>query len=398
MVLHNSLNELKTNKIKRGYTMFKINSNELQKSIEVVEKVKNRNKYSTVLNTIHCTIENDVIEFIKTDMHMSIFKRITDIENDIEAKFLINNPSQLVKVLKQQKNQELFCNVYQDEFNQDMLEIKNQKKHTFNLCCANVFDFPDVEREIEGTKIQVNTKEFIKQVSSITYSASTDTIKPIFNAIYLKHENGAMVAVTTDSRRLSKANIELMNVEIKNDIHDCIVPLKTIKTTLDLLKKITSEEITLIYNNKNIKIVCDDNLFIISEVVSGTFVQYQQVIPQSFETEIHGLSKKEILAGLESIKIFTREPAYKIILDFKDNEIQFSANTPELGSADFKMKHEIESSCIMGVNATFLIEALKNIDSEYVSIKINNGMSPIIISGKDDNPIAVIMPIQIQLP
>jgi DNA polymerase III sliding clamp (beta) subunit (PCNA family) len=97
--------------------------------------------------------------------------------------------------------------------------------------------------------------------------------------------------------------------------------------------------------------------------------------------------------------IFTREPANKIIMTLNQDILHIEANTPELGQAEEELQIESDNKekIFLGINAHFLFDTLKQIDSFSFICGITGQMSPITIIPEDDkNFISVIMPIQIK--
>jgi len=97
--------------------------------------------------------------------------------------------------------------------------------------------------------------------------------------------------------------------------------------------------------------------------------------------------------------IFTREPANKIIMTLDNDTLRIEANTPELGQAEEEISIDSDNKekIFLGINAHFLFDTLKQIDSPSFICGITGQMSPItIIPENDKNFISVIMPIQIK--
>ena len=81
------------------------------------------------------------------------------------------------------------------------------------------------------------------------------------------------------------------------------------------------------------------------------------------------------------------------------DKMHIEANTPELGQAEEELNIESDNKekIFLGINAHFLFDTLKQIDSFSFVCGITGQMSPITIIPEDDkNYISVIMPIQIK--
>jgi hypothetical protein len=64
---------------------------------------------------------------------------------------------------------------------------------------------------------------------------------------------------------------------------------------------------------------------------------------------------------------------------------------------ELSVKSSKDEKISIGINAQFLIDALKEVDSEYITCGITGQMSPVTMTPiNDDNYISIIMPIQIK--
>ncbi|TFH41896.1 MAG: DNA polymerase III subunit beta, partial [Chrysiogenales bacterium] len=234
-------------------------------------------------------------------------------------------------------------------------------------------------------------KEMLRKV---IYAASGDSIKPVFNGVFFVSDGkGNVTAVATDSRRLS-----IVTRSIKNNIHfgdGIIIPLKTVNEIYRLLEN--SGTCGFSFNDTQcfFKIGETD---VISRIVDGQFPNYRQVLPKEYLFEME-IEKKKFLDSIKRAMVFTREPANKIILNIGNGKIIINASTPELGEAEeeIDIKSKKDEKLSLGINAQFLLESLKEIDSDYVKCGVTGEMSPMYISPSNDTEyISIIMPIQIK--
>ena len=141
-----------------------------------------------------------------------------------------------------------------------------------------------------------------------------------------------------------------------------------------------------------------DDTEIISRIVDGQFPNYKQIIPKEYSLKAV-VETSKILDSVKRAMIFTREPAYKIVMTFNKEVLKIEANTPELGKAEEEISFESDSKdkVILGINAQFLLDTLRQVNSYSFVCGITGQMSPVTIIPEDDkNYISVIMPIQIK--
>lgn len=368
-----------------------IDSESLFKSINIADSIISSKNINTILANCLFNVSKNSIEIISTDNEIAVRTKV-QAKSDKAISFTVNG-KKFSSILKELPHDELSINV-SDSLSIDITSRSKDVKGHYTLVGLAADEFPEIPHFMEDNSIELEQAVFKEMIRKVIYAASTDTIKPVFNGIFLiSDEKGNVTSVSTDSRRLA-----LISRSIKQDINfgeGIIIPLKTVHEVYRLLD--SSGSCKFSYNNNQcfFKIA---NTEIISRIVDGQFPNYRQVLPKEYMLEIEVESKK-LLDSVKRAMIFTREPANKIILNVQGNKIVIQASTPELGEAEeeIAVKSNKDEKISIGINAQFLIDALKEVDSEIIKCGITGQMSPVTIVPKNDaNYTSIIMPIQIK--
>jgi len=370
-----------------------VDKDSLLKSIIIADSIISSKNVNTILSNCLFNISEDQIEIVSTDNEVAIRTRIDAIA-DTPISFAANG-KKFSSILKELPNDELILDINDSLVIDIRTKSKDVKGH-YSLIGLSTGEYPEIPGFSEEHSIEVEQSILREMIRKVVYAASHDTIKPVFNGIYIISETkNSMTAVATDSRRLAMITRN-MDTETEMNIKEgFIIPLKTVNEIYRLLE--STGRCRFSYNNNQcfFKIGRTE---IISRVVDGQFPNYKHVIPLDSNFEAVAETKK-LLDSVRRAMIFTREPANKIVLNFNKDKLKIEANTPELGEAEEEIQIETDSkeSMTLGVNAQFLIECLKEIDSYSVKCAITGQMSPITIKPEDDkNYTSVIMPIQIK--
>lgn len=363
----------------------------LVKAINTAESVISARNINTLLSNCLFRVGKDEIEIIATDNEVAIRTRIEAV-SDSEGVFTVNG-KKLSGILKELPNDEIVLQV-NNSFAVDIRSKSKDVKGHYNLIGISADEYPEIPLFHENNSHEIEQTVLKEMIRKVMYAASTDTIKPVFNGIYMTaDEKGSLSLVATDSRRLSLITRSMENaIDMQEGV---ILPLKTVTEIFRQLGSTGRCRFSLDDRQFFIRI---GNTEIISRVVDGHFPNYRQVIPleNTIETVIE---TRRLIDSVRRAMVFTREPVNKVILTFKKNSLVIEANTPELGQAEEEL--EIESSSgenlSMGINAAFLLECLKEIDSFSIKCGLTGQMSPVTIRPEDDsNYVSVIMPIQIR--
>jgi len=388
---------------------FTINTKNFKEALEKVQKINTPkiNKH-TVFNTVKITVLKNKITLIKTNNDQAIAtdcKTIT-CNNALEYSFLISSPVLLLNFLKKQvkSNPELQV-VFNEIDNFFIIKIKNNQ---FTFPCAVLEDYPIVDMSTlsNATKIIISQKKLLKAIDDVIYCSSADPIKPVFNGVYFHSDKtGELNLIGTDSHRMAISSITIDNNINRNTIVSisAIIPLNSIKILKSFLDKKDDFKTVKIISQADLTFfIFDNNTIVKTRNIDGQFPNYKQVIPSEFCNNLSNINKNEIMQALDDIILFTGEPNYKIVLSIQDNKIFFNADN-KIGYAGQSIinliPNDTQDNIKIGVNCQFLMDALKNTNSDNITIKLSGAMSPIIIENFPNKPKqnqAIIMPIKIE--
>jgi DNA polymerase-3 subunit beta len=368
-----------------------IDKESLLKSINIADSIISSKNINTILSNCLFNVSKDNIEIISTDNEIAVRTSVSS-NSDTSISFATNG-KKFSSILKELPNDELVINI-NESFLIDITTRSKSVKGHYTLFGFATNEFPEIPHFMDDNSIEIDQSVLKEMMRKVMYAASGDTIKPLFNGIFLVSDmKGNISSVATDSRRLSLITRTInQNTDLGEGI---IIPLKTIHEVYRLLESAGTCKFSYKNNQCFFKIAHTE---IISRIVDGQYPNYRQVVPKEYLFEIE-IETKKFLDSIRRAMIFTREPANKIILNIQGNKVIIQANTPDLGEAEEEIvvKSNKDEKISIGINAQFLIDSLKEMDSDYIKCGITGQMSPLMISPVDDNNyLSIIMPIQIK--
>jgi DNA polymerase III subunit beta len=366
-----------------------INKETILKAINIADSVISSKNINTILSNCLFNVSKDKIEIIATDNEMAVKTQINAL-TDGDFSFTANG-KKMSGIIKELPDEDVSLTI-----NDSMvINIKSSNiKGNYTFYGTSAEEFPELPEINKENSVEIEQTSFKEMLKKVIYAAAIDTIKPIFNSIYITSEKpGSITAIATDSRRLSMITREINNEAFIGE--GIIIPLKTINEVYKLLTN--SGICKMSFDSKQCHFKINETE-IISRVVEGQFPNYKQIIPKEYSHKSI-IETVKILDSVKRAMIFTREPANKIIMTFNKDLLQIEANTPELGQAEEELTIESDNKekIYLGINAHFLFDSLKQIDSFSFICGITGQMSPVtLIPENDKNFISVIMPIQIK--
>ena len=129
-------------------------------------------------------------------------------------------------------------------------------------------------------------------------------------------------------------------------------------------------------------------------MIEGKFPNYDQVIPKDEKTTGR-LSREELLSAMKRVSILTSQENQAVKLDFLKGRLLISSRSPNLGEAKEEISAEVSGDDLtIGFNPGYVIDVLKNLETEEVSLSMTDADKPGLIRG-EEGYLYVVMPMQL---
>ena len=252
-----------------------------------------------------------------------------------------------------------------------------------------IFDqtyLPFIEKN-EGVQIsQFTLKELIRQT---IFSIAVNENNKLMTGELFQIANNTLRVVSLDGHRIS-----IRKIPLKNECSDkkVVVPGKTLNEISKILSGET-EDMVDIYFAENHILFEFDNTKVVSRLIEGEYFKIDQMLSSDYETKVT-LNKKEFLDSIDRATLLVKEGDKKpIIITINDEGMELQIDS-QIGS----MKEDIDinkmgKDIMIGFNPKFLMDALRVIDDENVTMYLVNHKSPCFIRDKEENYIYLILPV-----
>jgi DNA polymerase-3 subunit beta len=134
-----------------------------------------------------------------------------------------------------------------------------------------------------------------------------------------------------------------------------------------------------------------------SRLVEGRFPNYTQLLPDTFEHELH-LNGPEVSEVVRRISLLAQKNA-PLRMRFSEGTLEVSAQTPDIGEASESLPVPFSGPPLeIGFNPEFLRDGLESAESEDLIFKLISPLRPgLIQSGDDGGFIYLVMPIRLNV-
>ena len=282
------------------------------------------------------------------------------------------------------------------EVNDKNLLVIECEGSLYKLATMNPDEFPELPKiEIENS-IEVDQNVLKNMIRKTIFAVSTEESRPIFTGCLFEIENNKLNVVAVDGFRLALRSIYL-NKQTNN--FKAVIPGKT----LNEVNKIISDsfEPVKIGVAKNQALFEMDNCKVVTRILDGEFLNYQNVIPSNWETRVR--ANKSILqnsferVSLISSSSIEKEKKYPVKVQVDIGKVVISC-TNQTGDAKEEMYVSTEGKNLeAGFNPKYFLDCLKAIDDEEVYVEFGSSISPCIIRSVENNDYTyMILPIRLK--
>ena len=262
-------------------------------------------------------------------------------------------------------------------------------------------DFPPIPKVDEGVTTKVEAEALRQGISQVVFAAATEESRPVLTGVDATFDGDLMTLAAADGFRLAVYKLPLVTpVSQKTEV---IVPARTL-AELNRLAADQEEAIEMTVNpNKSQALFRLKNTELVSQLVQGTFPQYTQLIPQSYNTRVV-VDVAEFLRATKTASIFARDGSGIVRLvitpgsELTPGKLAISARSEEVGDDVGEIDAIVEGEeAKIAFNGKYLTEVLGVLRESQVALETTNPSSPGVVRPVGvDNYIHVVMPMFVQ--
>ena len=261
----------------------------------------------------------------------------------------------------------------------------------FTMSGKNGDDFigmPSINKGIPVTISQLTLKEIIEQT---IFSISANENNKMMTGELFEIKGNTLRVAALDGHRIAIRYCVMNNRSDINPV-SVIVPGKTLSDLSRIISGDASRMVD-IYIGKNHILFSFEGTTLVSRLIEGEYFRIDQMITENYETKLV-FNRKRLLNCIERSVILVRESDKKpLILNIRDNSVTLSL-TSIIGSMKEEIEAEKEGSNLMiGFNPRFLIDALRAINDEKITLYLTNSRAPGFIRDAEGTYIYLILPV-----
>ncbi|GGE24026.1 DNA polymerase III subunit beta [Streptococcus himalayensis] len=361
---------------------FSINKNLFLQALTTTKRAISHKNAIPILSTIKIDVSNEGITLIGSNGQISI-ENFISVKNE-NAGLLINS---LGSILLEAN---FFINIVSSlpDITLDFKEIEQKQvvlvsgKSEITLKGKDPDQYPRIQEVAASNPLILETKILKQIINETAFAASTQESRPILTGVhFVLTDNQSLKTVATDSHRMSQKKITL---EKTGDNFDVVIPSRSLREFSAVFTD-DIETVEIFFANNQL-LFRSENISFYTRLLEGNYPDTDRLIPTEF-TNVVTFTTNKLRQSMERARLLSNATQNGTVkLEIAKGVVRAHVHSPEVGRVDEEIDtvHSSGEELAISFNPTYLIEALKAIDSEEVTISFISAVRPFTLVPEDD--------------
>lgn len=276
----------------------------------------------------------------------------------------------------------------------DLLVTVKQKSAVFKFLGAapnELLKLPD----LTGAWHEISSEDMLRELS-VVFAAADDVSKQILCGVNVNISDQLFLSAT-DGHRLAIAASDLPNSSDK--IVMTILPdaLESLGRYLRAHRSgVETVSLRLDSRQKQAEFRAG-TVRLVATQIEGTYPDCRSLMPSQF-SRVVTIDRKELLDRLNRVAVFllNRQKGVTIRCDAENQEMAVEVETPDWGNAYETLPMSMTGDTLaLQFNLSYLVDALKALHSDEVTMHFNTRLSPVVLKPVDSSQVSILtMPIE----
>ncbi|TCL76333.1 DNA polymerase III beta subunit [Hydrogenispora ethanolica] len=357
---------------------------ELARFLQITARALATKSTLPILTGVLLETKEDHLRCVATDLEIAIEVRVPNIQI-MKPGILVLPGRTFVEIVRHLPA--VPVSIELDE-NSKMVNIRS-KHSTYQLPTLPMEEFPAFPESKNEQSFSVSGEKIREAIKQTIFATLAEDPRPFLSSILWEVTPGNLRFVATDVNRLA-----LKDTPVQSDFQKtALVPVRALREIANIFGN-SNEELLNVFLDDKFIFMKGLGITFSSRLVEAQFPRYEQVIPKEFNRTVK-VQRSEIIEALERTALVS----YSVKLSIKDQQLQITAKEPDKGRSYEELHIEFEGPEIdIGFNAKFLLDFLKTVDSDQVSLQLIQELKPVLMQGVNDGAYQyIVMPLKLSV-
>ncbi len=251
---------------------------------------------------------------------------------------------------------------------------------SFTISAESSEDYPELPDVNDGKPVKLPQNKLKELINGTIFAVSENQGRPIHTGVKFEVTDTSITAIAVDGFRLARRTYH--PEESTDREMSFVVPSGSLKEVEKVVSD-SEDEASFILGRKHILFQVGDAT-LVCRLLEGEFLDWRRVVPTNCPTRLIA-HVSDLYSSVERVGLIVSEK-YKspVRCIFGNQELQMKTNTT-IGVAEDRCSFAGDGKELeIGFNVRYLLDALKAVPSEEVTLELTNGLSPIVLTPVDD--------------
>ncbi len=364
----------------------KIEKNTLLNGLNIVLKAVSYSSVMPILKCVLLNVEESGLRLTTNDLELCIETKALDADIEQTGKIAVEAKlfAEIIKKLPDD---------YVQILTTDKLEVEIKSgKSKFKIMGQDPEQFPALPEVIKDNKFTIDQGTLKDVLRQTCFSIDAEAQKAAFTGELFDISKSEINLVSSDGFRISHRSLEVDKTDLT---YSTIIPGKSIIDIMKILE--TSDSKANIYFEKTYALFDLETCKVITRVIAADFIDYQNFFNAEYSTLVK-LNTEDFINCVDRACIVAEtNKKTPVKLDIKDKSIAITSQT-QVGNVYEEINADIDGNCLtIRFNPRYLMEALRAIEDEEVTIQFSSSLTPCIIRPVDSGNFEyLILPLRLE--
>lgn len=347
-----------------------VSKEELTQGVQTIQSALSTRTTLPILLNFLMETEGGQVKVVSTDLEMGVKHFLkADIESDGSITIPAKKFADILHSLPDENEVELIVDVG------GKVSLKCGRSR-FGMVGAPKSEYPVLPDFNKSLAFKLPAALLGTMIHKTIFASSSDETRHILNGVFWSAKQGVLEMVSTDGRRLATM---AKSVLPKDREFAVIVPTKVLAELLRLLgvlgiKDDSTDDLSVSVTDNQITFQIKGTT-LLSRLVSGSFPNYEQVIPTKKDV-VFTASTKELLAVTRRASLCAVDRGGSVKYSLKRGMIHVTSSSQNNEFAEDIAVEYTGAEFTIAFNPQFVVDALKHIDTDRTVVAMTSPINP----------------------
>jgi len=275
--------------------------------------------------------------------------------------------------------------------------------HKSNLTTIEPIEFPDVPTSLEGTRLQLEGTAFRTLVERSAYAANPgDKSRPALTGVLFECAPEGITLAAADGFRLAVAHQAHAEGQ-ERELPPLLIPAQALGLAASLLPGDEPIMIHVPAGTPSRLLFAGESLTVVAQLIDAKFPDYRQIVPHGWATRAV-MPTSDLVRAIKTGQIFAQSSSERPLsfdvtpgTNMTPGSVTVAAVHAQAGDTSTVLDASVEGEpCKLGLNARYVMDALKVVESPHVALEFNDPTSAVVLRPTEgDEHLCVLMPLRL---